>query len=96
MKRQFVAVMDTDSTAAFNAMVEMFKTLPRVGWCKYMKGLWQIIDVEGVLTAGDLRGQIREALPADTMVIVFEIKPGSDWSGWVPPKMAKWIKNNWE
>ena len=94
MKRQFVLIVDDDSTPGFNATVKKLETLPGVGWCHYMKGLWQIIDISGHLTPETLRKEIQEAVP-DTMVIAFEITAGSKWSGWVPEKMADWIENNW-
>jgi|GEM_PF-5311666 len=95
MKQQFVVAVNDDSTVAFNATVKKLNTLPGVGWCHYMKGLWQITDADGVLTPAELLREIREALP-DTMVIVFEIKTGSTWNGWVPQKMVDWIEENWE
>ncbi len=95
MKRQFVVVVNDESALVVNATVERLNKFPGVKWSHYMKGLWQIVDTSGALTAAKLRVGIREALP-DTMVIAFEITGESKWSGWVPVKMADWIANNWE
>lgn len=95
MKREFVLVVNDDSPAAVKTTAESLSELSGVVWCHYIKGLWQIVDGDGTLTATKIQEHIREALP-DTLIMVFQIQPGSGWSGWVPQKMAKWIKDNWE
>jgi hypothetical protein len=95
MRREFVAAFSDDSESAINALAARLDALPNVAWCHYMKGLWQIVDRDGTMNPSDFRSEFRELLP-NSHVIVFEIQPGSLWSGWVPTGMAKWITDNWQ
>lgn len=59
------------------------------GWCSYFPGTWIIVTAEAphALTA-----RVKDFLAAADRLLIMEVKPNGQYSGWLPEDAWKWVQ----